>query len=93
MTTSDDLVQQAADARAKAARARWHAASGFLSAKDAGLLTAYAEEQEAKARTLDAQARLSRLSLPPINPVVTHQQQQAQQQSDEAPPTKQPPED
>ncbi len=85
MTRRDELLRQAKEARALAAKAHRLAIGwGIANPDDVARLIAYAEELDDKARTLEGQALGSDLSLPLVGHVVTHSQQQAQQQSETA---------
>lgn len=85
MPGSSDLLRQAEEAKAKAARARRLATNFTLSTDDAVTLLEYAKEQEELAQTLEAQSRPSHLSLPLVKPVVTEVQQQSDAQHGSAP--------
>ena len=86
MTVRDDLLRQAREARAAAARAQRLALGWSLSnPRDTAQLLAYAEELSERARSLEARARASDLSVPPIAPAVTHVQEQVQQQAASTP--------
>jgi len=88
MISRDELIRQARETRALAAKAHRLAIGwGNTNPNDVARLIAYAEELDDKARSLERQALEGDLYLPPIGPVVTHLQQQAQQQSDTAPTT------
>lgn len=80
MSTRDDILRQASEARAVAAKAQRLALSLGISGTDvAARLIAYAQEMDAKASSLEAQVRASDLSLPPL--VDTRSQHQVHEQS------------
>lgn len=86
MLKREELLRQAKEARALAAKAQGLAIGwGNTNPDDIARLIAYAQELDHKARTLEGQALEGDLSLPPVGTVVTHSQQQAQQQSETAP--------
>jgi hypothetical protein len=81
MGERDDLLRKAKEARRSASPApRMVGSGGVSTAHDIARLTAFAEEMEAKAADLEADALAAELSLPPVSPVVPQPQQQAQQQ-------------
>ena len=79
MIKRDELLRQAREARAQAAKA-YRLAMGTNPA-DRAQLIAYSRELDGRARELEGQAFRSDLSLPPV---AQHQQQQAQQQQSDA---------
>ena len=82
MIKRDELLRQAREARAQAARA--HRLAMGTNLTDAAQLIAYGQELDDRARALEGQAFESDVSLPPVT---QPQQQQAQQQQSSAAPT------